>query len=355
MMNLEAEKVIKAWPGLGQAAVVDLKDCLPEHLASMLDDPKQFLLPKTELPERHRGSKLWASEAEWERIVKAGYDRGMFVPVDDADVPRDRKGHLISNGAGAVSKTKVVNGVTQEAQRFISILCPLNDAMRLLPGAQDTLPYVGQLTAILAEQDSYLVMDSEDLQSAFNLFRLPIQWAPLFNFSKKVRGDVMGLSSDIMVRPGLRVVPMGWSSAVTLIQAAIRRITYEIAKVPRSGDVGKHAPMPDHAELTVLYLENFDEIRSLKKLLAEQEEGRPSQSHLKFIEACETLGLPRNEGKQLAGSLRGTLQGGEILGKEGILRHSYEKSQELLEISLGLLSMETVSEFCLRHWAGSLA
>ena len=57
----------------------DLKDCLPEELAAALDDPQSYLLPKTERPERRRGSKVYASEQDWFEIVKAGYDRGLFI------------------------------------------------------------------------------------------------------------------------------------------------------------------------------------------------------------------------------------------------------------------------------------
>ncbi|CAE7350375.1 unnamed protein product [Symbiodinium microadriaticum] len=54
----------------------------------------------------------------------------MFVAVADEDVPLDKKG-LITSG--------------------------------------DTLLYIGQMTGVMAEKDSYLVLDSEDLESAFNL------------------------------------------------------------------------------------------------------------------------------------------------------------------------------------------
>ncbi|CAE7227472.1 unnamed protein product [Symbiodinium sp. CCMP2592] len=357
MLDLEADKVIKAWPSPGSAAVVSLEECLPPDLRQAIQNPADYLLPETELPERHRGSRVRASDQEWFKIVKAGYDRGMFTAVKDEDVPVDRRGFLITNGPGGVAKNKVQDGVTVEMQRFISILCPTNEAMRLLPGAQDSLPYVGQLTAILAEKDSYLTLDSEDLHSAFNLFRMPPAWAPYFSFAKKVRGDALGLSARIEVRPGLTVVPMGWTSAVTLIQAAaaIRHISYEIARVPSFGDVSKDRPLPSEGPLTVLYLDNFDELRYLKKEIAEAEAGQPSENHLKFITACEMLGLPRNLGKQLSGALQGTLQGGEILGKENVLRHAYDKTVELMELGLGLMSMELVDEFCLRHWCGKAA
>ena len=53
-----------------------------------------------------------------------------------------------------------------------------------------------------------------------------------------------------MMRPGLRVVPMGWTSAVTLIQAAVRQISY--------GDVRKDRALPEADDRTILYLDNFD-------------------------------------------------------------------------------------------------
>ncbi|CAE6967009.1 unnamed protein product [Symbiodinium sp. CCMP2592] len=336
MLELDAEKVIKAWPKPGSAAVVDLQDCLPDDLKKALDHPRDYLLPETELPERHRGSKVRATDEEWYKIVKAGYDRGMFVPVSDDEVPVDRRGHLITNGAGAVAKTKVVAGRTEVAQRFISVLCPMNDAM-------------------VPSRDSYLVIDSEDLQSAFNLFRLPLAWAPFFGFAKKVRGDALGLSRHETVRPPLRVVPMGWTSAVTLIQAAIRHISYEIARIPPYGDVRKDQPLPAGDTHTVLYLDNFDEVRYLKEETAEKEAGQPSENHRRFITACELLGLPRNLGKQLCGALSGTLQGGELLGREKILRHSYDKSVELFELSMALLTQELMSDYSLRHWTGKAA
>ncbi|CAE7300353.1 unnamed protein product [Symbiodinium sp. CCMP2592] len=355
MKDLDATKVIKAWPRVASAAVVDLKDCLPPDLAAALDNPRQYLLPEAELPDRHRGSRVRASETEWHKIVRAGYDRGMFVAVDDSEVPTDKRGHLITNGAGAVTKMKKEDGRDVEAQRFISILCPTNDAMRLLPGVQDKLPYIGQLTAVMAEKDSYLVLDSEDLQSAFNLFRMPLEWAPFFSFAQKVRGDALGGSPNTWLRPGLRVVPMGWTSAVTLIQAAIRHIAYSIAKIPPHGDVTMDDELPSSGAYTILYLDNYDEIRHLKKELAEEQAGAPSANHVKFIDACNSLGLPRNEAKQLCGSLTGALQGGEILGESRVLRHSYDKTVELIGLGMGLLVNGTMPEHCLRHWTGKAA
>ena len=51
----------------------------------------------------------------------------MMTEVDEDTIPRNNRGHLIVNGAGAVSKKKVRNGVEAEVQRFISNLIPIND------------------------------------------------------------------------------------------------------------------------------------------------------------------------------------------------------------------------------------
>ncbi|CAE7038055.1 unnamed protein product [Symbiodinium sp. CCMP2592] len=286
----------------------------PDELKEAIQDPAAYLLPVTELPERHRGSRVRADDEQWHKIVKAGYDRGMFTAVKDEDVPVDRKGHLITNRAGGVAKVKQQTG------------------------AQDSLPYIGQLTAILADKDSYMVLDSEDLHSAFNLFWMPPVWAPYFSFAKKPERDgeagADGSSHGLDVG---RYAHPGGDQAHLLCDC--------------EGD----QPLPEGESNTVLYLDNFDEIRYLNAEIALREEGQPSENHGRFVTACEMLGLPRNLGKQLSGALSGTLQGGEILGKEKILRHAYDKSVELLELSLGLLTMELADEFTLRHWCGKAA
>lgn len=246
---------------------------------------------------------------------------------------------------------KTVDGKLIASQRFISIMCPVNEILQLLPGSQDRLPYISQLAGVLCGPDEYLVVDSEDLESAFNLFRVPPGWVPFFAYSKKVQGDALGGSKAEWVRPGLCVLPMGWSSAVTLAQAAIRHLTYTIAGISSSGDVAKDRPLPAENDLTVLYLDNFDEIRILRKDLADAENDA-SPNHLKFIKACDSLGLPRFSSKQVMGSFSACLQGGEVDGWNGVLKHGSDKTKKFMGLGLALLAQDSWGEFSLRHWAG---
>ncbi|OLP86109.1 hypothetical protein AK812_SmicGene32811 [Symbiodinium microadriaticum] len=98
--------------------------------------------------------------------MKAAYRRGMVAPVDERAKMGDVK--------------EVV------AQRFISNL-------EALPGDQDFLHYVAQLGLLLLEEGQVLLVESEDLTSAFNLFDV---WLPYFRYSMKVPGHIFGSSEE---------------------------------------------------------------------------------------------------------------------------------------------------------------
>ena len=63
---------------------------------------------------------------------------------------------------------------------------------------------------------------------------------------------------------------MGWTSAVTLIQAVSVHIAYSVAKVPSCGDCDtrKDSLVPAEDRRAILYLDNFGKIRYLKKEIA---------------------------------------------------------------------------------------
>lgn len=357
MQDLVADRVFPTWPRPGEAAIRCITDFLEGEVKEAMADPNQWILPLDLQPASSKKSIVRATEEEWYKICAEGYKRGLFCMVDDAEVPRDRAGHLVVNGAGGVTKLKEVNGQQVQLQRFISVLIPTNEMMMDLPGAQDTLPYVGQLTALYLAPDEELYLDSEDLQSAFNLFRVPRAWSPFFAYARKVDGRAFGRPDLGKVRPALCVVPMGWKSAVTLVQFAVRHIVFNLAKVPRATSLEKGLPIPEGDRLTVVYLDNFDQVRIMKAFgdgLAGSED-QMTESHKKFNEVCDELGLPRNAGKQLIGAACGGIQGGEFNGIAGTIKVGREKLQNFVAISLALITSPVVTEFQVRHWIGKAA
>ena len=360
MQELEALKVIAAWPQPGCAAVKDITELLDPDLLTKIGDPSDWWLPLDKRPTKRTRSKVRASEDTWFLICQAAHKRGMMRPVRDEDLFKDVDGHYVVNGAGGVSKKKMVGGIEVELQRFISILVPTNEHSIPLPGDQDTLPYVGQLTGIVLEEDKDLYIHSEDFTSAFNLFRVPESWSPHFAFGKKVKASAFGGSPDAWVRPAMAVVPMGWHSAVTLVQAAVRHIVFNLARVPRMTSVEKGKPLPEAGDgdsLTVVYLDNYDELKVMRKLCPddESEEAAQSEGQKNFNKVCDQLGLQRNLGKQLVRAFSGAIQGGDLDGKSGVIKVAQDKLLNFLGISMALLLSPVWKEFPLRHWTGKAA
>ena len=355
MLDLDAEKVIAAWPPVGGAGVRLITEFLEEPILKDVMDPSSWWLPEDAQPAVHTRSRVRATDETWFKLCKAAADRNMMKVVSDKDLHKGREGHYITNGAGAVAKKKEVNGKQVEVQRFISILVPTNEHSYQLPGEQDSLPYVGQLTGIVLDEEECLYLDSEDFTSAFNLFSVPDTWLPHFAFSKKVCASAFGGKKGDLVRPALSVIPMGWKSAVSLIQAAVRHIVFTKCKVPRMTSIEKYKPLPDTETMTIVYLDNFDELRRIRKFGQEVELGRVSEAHDRFNQVCDELGLSRNQAKQLIMSLTGGIQGGELDGQTGVLKVAKEKLKDFLAISLGMLHCETWREFHLRHWVGKAA
>ena len=159
-------------------------------------------------------------------------------------------------------------------------------------------------------------MESEDLQSAFNLFAAPAQSLPYFAYSKKVEGAAFRLQAGTLVRPALAVIPMGWHSAVGLVQEAVRTLMFERSKVPRTLSVEKGTPLPASDTKAIVYLDNFDEIHVVSRLSEDfTKEGEVmSEYHRRFVEVCDEDGLPSNAGKQLIHAYAGGLQGGQLDG-----------------------------------------
>ena len=336
MEDLAADKVIPCWPNKGEAAVQPITKFLHGDTKEMVNKPLLTILPAEEWPETVPQSYVRASDAEWERLVAEGYQLGLFQPCPEEEILRSPSGEMILNGAGAVPKEK--NG--KILQRFISILCPLNAVSRKIEGDESTLPYVGQVGLCELEAEGAIVIDSEDLQSAFNLFEMPRGWRGMFVYRKQVRGGVLGLPHDEMTWVSLRTVPMGWLSAVGIVQQAIRTLAFEEAGLPRQFEIQKNKELPE-GERFLLYLDSVDQLRPVSQAMRKVVEGQASPEHQRFEEACRRCGLPTNMSKRLAGALRGTLQGGLLDGEAGVFMLHPDKGAFTIEACMCLLGSRT--------------
>ena len=237
MEDLEASKIIPCWPKVGEAAVQDARNFVPAHVKEWLDDPASCLLPSACWPDKPPTSRVRATDREWEAIVTAGYERGMMRMVSEDELLRDHNGRPVLNGAAAVRKIKKIGGEERHLQRFISVLVPSNMYQQHMPGDDVHLPYLGQMTMMEVDEDEEVLIDSEDLTSCFNLFRLPPSWSGYAAFSKKVSARVFGGPPNEEVYVGMAVVPMGWINSVSLMQSVVRTLVFGISQVPGDSEL----------------------------------------------------------------------------------------------------------------------
>lgn len=292
MEELVPSKVLECWPKRGEAAVARLEDFLDGETKGLVLTPQETLLPREEWPEKIPKSYVRATDADWEELVTEGVKLGLFQECPEEEILVDQAGRKILNGAGAVVKMKG----DRTLQRFISIFVPLNSVSKKIEGDEATLPYVGQVNLVNVPDECELVVDSEDMASAFNLFGMPKGWRGLFVYEKQVPARCFGHSSDKPTFVSLKTVPMGWVSAVGTVQAAIRHLAFSIAKLPGSAEVQKWKELPADNKL-ILYLDSIDQLRIVSKAMLKLVEGQESEEHRRFREACESKGLPTNAAK----------------------------------------------------------
>ena len=333
--DLIAKKVIPAWPAVGSACVAPIADFIDLELREDVLDPFRCLLPRSEWPAEPPRSRVYASDPEWFELCRAGHERKMFVPVEEAEVFKDQHGNPVLSGAMGVDKVKVVEGESIHLLRFIAILTPINAFLRKLRGDSPLLPQASLLTMMLLDADEVAVVSCEDLESCFNVFYLPDAWRGFFVFSKKVPLSAFGGDAGKLTYVGLRCVPMGWTNSVDLIQNFIRRFVFGTCQIEPHLEVCRAQPFPQDGA-AVVCMDGFDSIarvqldrhlRGLVRDFWERAQPEKSPEMLRFVSECKRLNLPLNAGKAVFRSFTADVLGGEFDGLSGRIRVGAEKSQ----------------------------
>ena len=95
--------------------------------------------------------------------------------------------------------------------------------------------------------------------------RLPPCWSKYMAFAKPVDASLSGGQAGKQVYPAMAVLPMGWVSSVAVIQSIVRTLVFKESEVPIDSEVAKTQPLPAGDDLTVVYLDSFDQLREFNK------------------------------------------------------------------------------------------
>ena len=325
--ELTLEQVLPGLPPAGYGGKVSITDLCEGEVKEMLLDPTKVLLEGEELPERIPTPKVMASDEEWEKICKVLLERGLVRPVEEVARLGDEK---IENGAFGVIKPGKKTESGKEVLRLIMDFRPCNAVTKIIEGDVRSLAGAPSLQHVVLPQGTVLRISAEDLIAAFYLFSLPPEWSKLMAFQKKVSWKSLGYDRPGMTRVGACVLPMGWASAVGVLQHVHRRLA--LASPLRGAgllgdlEIKRDAEFPeietDGGAAWSLYLDDTSILEILSERVDKEAKGKAPEEQDRLRRAYTHWGIPYSVEKALTRAKKAEKLGAIIDGDAGQLRGS---------------------------------
>ena len=257
--------------------------------------------------------------------------------------------------------------------RLIINAIPSNRQQLSIKGDIDQMPVGGEWLHVALEADGMLLWSSDDIAGCFHVFSLPLAWRRWMILSKPIRlqqgtdhsltGRGMragcvgnehcsyALDGRRLIWLSLAVIPMGWISAVGVIQHLHRRIVTAgglgaVGLDPRS-EVVRDQPMPVTLHPSErwwwkIYVDNFDVAEIVSHEIIQHYVGTMCESQLVYRDVLKALGIPRAEDKGLCRSLVGITMGSSVDGQAGRAAPSLQKILDHLSLTAWLMSQPKV-------------
>ena len=370
-------QVIPTLPPKGIAASVDICEVVEGQLRDQLRDPESLLVPEEEWPEFVPKAKtMLKDQGEWGSLANELWQRDLTLWLPEYLLFQVHGCPVIS-GLFGVPKGKEVPGSPGVSQlRLICNLVPSNGFFREIRGDVDHLPYMMQWASLILHDDEVLLISQEDMTCAFYLFRMPRAWCPYFavglpitldeltgnararDISQRMAGNVNPKTRGYLV---LQVLPMGWKSAVGIMQAVHRRLLASSLaqgnRLPTPGEIRKTAPMPTSQDQRTLkgwqaYLDNFASFIVVLMRDAAKFEGVASEWHTKARKAWEAWNIPSAQDKSVANSFEAKELGCFVDGRRGSLGTTTQRRLDAIALSLFLISARNPHRMWLAVTAG---
>ena len=357
MQVLRLRQALAALPPKGHGGCVDARDFVTPGTRWFLEHPEESLLVEP-TPGVKLQAKVHVPPNEAVEFFSTLVDHGICNWVLDEEVLRVGTQPVLS-GMFAVGKGSFMES-GDEVQRVIMNLIPCNAAFRHCQGGTKELPSISQYLSLVLAQDERLAFFQSDMTSAFYLFRLPVAWQSMMAFNVCFSGEQIGRPAGQIFRPACAVIPMGWASAVAIMQEIAERLT-TIARLPRSHRVRRTAPLPvwltETCEKSVaegkawfhVYLDNYCGMQRLRG--AERPE-LAEQMHAGLEAAWKDSKVLSSEKKRVSGESTATELGAYIHGTVGTMGPSSERLLKLLQTTLLVISKRRLKKKWIQVVAG---
>ncbi|CAK0903184.1 unnamed protein product [Prorocentrum cordatum] len=319
--RLTLEQVLDGLPPPGVAASIEAADLATGFVREALLDPTLVLLPAALRRPTPTSAGVWASLEEWHRIVRALHERGMVSAIPSSEIAC-RDGAPLLNGAFGVPKPRdepVVcsDGERRPVLRLITNLIPSNACQECIVGDTPEMPTMSQLNGLVLTES-----------------------------------ELLGLKDGGTTRICLRVIGMGWISAVGVTTHLHRNMLRRSASVPRglppSQEITRRRRLPFSVEKPcppawMVYIDNLEVAEVVSKSEAATLRGAVPEL-ISEARACDAAaGSPGSPSKDIHRVPRATTLGGLIDGVEGVRRPPAGYLTEMASLTLWTLSKKRAS------------
>ena len=300
------------------------------------------------LAEKDRGSapcsaKVHIAKGSELSVFSLLKERGIISWLRDDQVFSDSRGKYLS-GMFGVSKPGKFTENNLPVLRVIMNLIPVNALFGVLRGDIDCLPNATCWIPLVLSEGDEITMSQGDMSSAFYLFEIPTAWQPFMCFNFVFKGEELpseGLEKGVMYRPSCRVLPMGWSSSVAIMQAISREVLLSRG-LPVDLEIRKNKPLPRWFTQVIesssptrawwqVYLDNF-----LACEVGKFSTSKDVELQTKAMNSWESAGILTALDKQVLGSKEATELGVRIDGMRGLLGGSPSRFLKTIWSSLSL-------------------
>eukprot|EP00438_Fugacium_kawagutii_P018907 Skav236693 [mRNA] locus=scaffold847:329297:333620:- [translate_table: standard] len=341
---LTLDRILKTLPPPGHGGSVDLVPLLEGKARHLMLHPEEVVLPEDLREPGALTARVHIREHEALDVWKLLEDRGIIEWLPLGEVFGTREGPYLS-GLFGVEKPGRFNDQGQTLLRVIMNLQPINRALRIIKGDIDLLPMASLWTQLTLDQDEILDISQADMASAFYLFRLPRCWLPYLCFNAKFRGSRLNRAGNQYFVPACRVLPMGWTSSVGLMQMASRELIRRI-KSCSAPELRRFALAPawfvDLARRTgdehfwQVYLDNYMSCGVSRK---DSPKHHSVELHSQAMAAWDSSGVLSAPDKHVLGESSAVELGVAPCGDHGLVGGGPQRLQKLLSLTLLMIGL----------------
>eukprot|EP00438_Fugacium_kawagutii_P011728 Skav222902 [mRNA] locus=scaffold1489:76567:81134:+ [translate_table: standard] len=242
--TLTLEQVIPGLPPEEHGGSVDIRDWLEGRSRYYIDHPAECILPDHGQFLPPLQAKVHVKKEDSLDFARMLVQRRICTWVKAEDVAVYRNEKVLSGMFGVQKKGRTSNNLP--ILRLIMNLIPANATLRPILGRVSRLPSICSWANIVVEANEIITVCQSDMQAAFYLFALPRSWSRLLCFNLSFRGEELGgpdFESSQRYYLACGVLPMGWSSAVGIMQCVAEEVLLRNG-LPEENQVRAGRPLP---------------------------------------------------------------------------------------------------------------